>query len=222
MKTLLLSILTLLAATLGALSLQSASAAPITAPALVDISTLYSTPAGEGLMSGSGLVLTSNGFILTDYHVIAHATTISLRLAGQQTAYKAVLVRSDPKSDLAILKVNVTAWPVTTFASTTWLRVGDAVTAQGNDAGRGTTAHFNGTLTDLNASIFAVSPWGDSTRLDGLIAFSSLAGPGDSGGALLDSSGRVIGILEAASDGTTYAIPATRALSLAATLLSSR
>jgi len=171
--------------------------------------------------AGTGIVLTSAGEVLTNNHVIRGATTIRIVIPATHKSYPADVVGYDIADDIALLKVNGAPKLATaTRADSTKLRVGQFARAVGNANGGGKLVITTGTLTGLNRTITIGNEDGTTSQLTGLIQTSARLVPGDSGGPLLDATGRVIGVDAAGSanyaiqksDG--YAIPINRAYSL--------
>jgi S1-C subfamily serine protease len=180
-----------------------------------------------GAAAGTGMVLTSSGEVLTNNHVIEGATSIRVVVPQTGRSYKAVVVGYDVAADTAVLQLQGAAGlaTVTTGDSST-LRLGQAVRAVGNAGGTGRLATARGNVTGLGRTITASNDQGRSEQLKGLIETDAALQPGDSGGPLLDASGRVVGMDAAAStaaDGfyfqaaanDAYAIPVNHALALA-------
>jgi S1-C subfamily serine protease len=175
--------------------------------------------------AGTGMVLTSSGEILTNNHVIRGATRITVRVPGTTRMYTAKVVGYDVTHDVAVLQaVGASHLKTVATASSSKLAVGDAVTAVGNAGGTGTLTSARGAITALHKSIVVSDGQGGAARLTGLIGADAGAQPGDSGGPLLNSAGKVIGMDTAGSSGyvsrsTTatraYAIPIAKALAIA-------
>jgi S1-C subfamily serine protease len=173
--------------------------------------------------AGTGVVIRSGGEVLTNNHVIRGATTIRVIVPGGRS-YSASVVGYDIGDDIAVLKLDGASGLATvSLGSSSKLRRGQAVTAVGNAGGTGTLVTAPGTITGLARSITVQDDEGNSARLSGLIQTNADLRPGDSGGPLLDRSGRVVGIDAAASVGFAfrsstssqgYAIPINHALSL--------
>jgi S1-C subfamily serine protease len=191
-------------------------------PALVDINTeLYS----GGRAAGTGIVLTSNGEVVTNNHVIDGATSISVTDVGNGRTYSADVVGYDRTGDIAVIQLlNASGLTTASIGNSDGVSVGDQVVALGNAGGTGgTPSEADGQVTALNQSITASDAGaGTSENLTGLIQTNAALQPGDSGGSLVDSSGRVIGIDTAASEGFSfqgsgqgYAIPIKTALGIA-------
>jgi S1-C subfamily serine protease len=170
--------------------------------------------------AGTGIVLTSNGEILTNNHVIRGATTITVTVPTSKRKYNASVVGYDIVDDIALLKLgSANGLATVTRGNSANLRVGQAATAVGNANGAGKLVITKGRITGLDRSI-TVSGDGERTQLQGLIETSAALVPGDSGGPLLNAAGRVIGIDAAGSSGNAfeasdgYAIPINRAMGL--------
>ena len=193
-------------------------------PGLVDIDTDLSYQDGEA--AGTGIVVTSTGEVLTNNHVITQATEIQVTDVGNGRTYKADVVGYDRTHDVAVLQLqNASDLTTATFGNSSKVSVGDQVVGLGNAGGvGGSPASAGGTVTALDQSITASdSSDGTSEQLAGLIQVNADIEPGDSGGALVNTNGQVIGIDTAASAGFSFqtsggqgfAIPINQALSIA-------
>jgi S1-C subfamily serine protease len=193
-------------------------------PALADINVTFGFQNAQG--AGTGIVLTSNGEILTNNHVIDGATSISVTDVGNGQTYSAKVVGYDSTHDLAVLQLkNASGLKTAQLGDSSKLSVGQSVVAIGNAGGTGgTPTSAGGSITALNQSITASDELdGNSEQLSGLIEVNADVQSGDSGGSLVNSSGKVIGVDTAASDqfsfqssgGQGYAIPINQALSVA-------
>jgi S1-C subfamily serine protease len=192
-------------------------------PGLVDINTNLSYQNEQA--AGTGMVLTSTGEILTNNHVIDGATSISVTDVGNGKTYTANVVGYDRTGDVAVIQlVNASGLQTITPASGS-ATVGEPVVGIGNAGGTGgTPSTAGGSITALNQSITASdSGGGNAENLTGLIEVNAGIQAGDSGGALVNASGQVVGMDTAAStsNGVTsaasqgYAIPINTALNLA-------
>ena len=197
-------------------------------PGLVDINTTLGYQQEQA--AGTGIVLSSNGVILTNNHVIDGATSISVTDVGNQKTYTASVVGYDRTKDIAVLQLhNASGLQTATLGNSSNASVGEQIVGIGNAGGTGgTPSAAGGTVTALNQSITA-SDEGDGTseQLSGLIETNADIQPGDSGGALVDTSGQVLGVDTAASAGFSFqsndqsqgnqgfAIPINTALSIA-------
>jgi S1-C subfamily serine protease len=194
-------------------------------PAIVDINTVVKTAQGSGQAAGTGMTLTSSGEVLTNNHVVEGATSIQVTIAGRSGSYTADVVGVDPTADVALMKIEgVSGLPTITLADSSTVQVGDSVVALGNALGKGgTPSETAGSVTALNQSITAQADAGSAEQLSGMIQMNAEISPGDSGGALVNSSGQVVGMVTAgASQGysstaaTTvgFAVPASTAKSV--------
>jgi S1-C subfamily serine protease len=197
-------------------------------PGVVNIDTeqaLNSTRA-----AGTGIVMTASGLVLTNNHVIQGATTIKGTDTDNRRSYPAHIVGYDRQNDIAVIQLYGAARLKTAaFGDPSGVGVGDPVTAVGNAGGKGgTPTVVTGKVTSLDQTVTARDDSdGTSERLTGMIETSAPIRPGDSGGPLLNTRGRIIGINTAASASFTvgkskpkgthrgYAIPSDRALSIA-------
>jgi S1-C subfamily serine protease len=192
---------------------------------VVDIETSTHVLGSDGLRplgAGTGLVLTADGEVLTNNHVVEGAAEITVTGAGQ-TSTTAKVVGVDPTDDIALLQLqDVSGLPTVTVGDSSTVDVGDPVTAIGNAFGRGgAPTATTGTVTDVHAAITAHDPSdGSSERLGDVIQTDAEIHPGDSGGALIDADGRLVGIITAGPTGTAaegtggFAIPTNVALDI--------
>jgi S1-C subfamily serine protease len=196
-------------------------------PGLVDIDGVLGYQDDED--AGTGMVLTSNGLILTNNHVIEGATSLSVTDIGNGKTYSASVVGYDRDKDIAVIQLaNASGLTTANLGNSSNVSVGQAIVGVGNAGGTGgTPSYAGGTVTALNQSITA-SDEGDDTseQLTGLIETNANIQPGDSGGPLVNTSGQILGIDTAASDTYTfqggggsgdqgYTIPINTALSIA-------
>lgn len=170
--------------------------------------------------AGTGIVLTSDGLVLTNNHVIDGSTQISVTVAATGTTYVATVVGTDATDDVALLQLDGASGLATaTLDSGGDPAVGDTVTAVGNASGGGVLMAADGLVTQLDSSVTASTGYSaKGETLGGVIEFAANVVAGDSGGALLDRQGEVVGMTTAASVGgaTTvgYAIPISHALAI--------
>lgn len=167
---------------------------------------------------GSGVIVGDGGHILTNNHVIADADEILVALADGREA-PAVVVGTDPETDLAVLKVGLEGLTAIDLAPIADLRVGDVVLAIGNPFGIGQTVS-SGIVSALGRhGISANSPYEDFIQTDAAI------NPGNSGGALVDAKGRLVGVnsmifsRSGGSHGIGFAIPANLVLDVLGSIL---
>jgi len=168
-------------------------------PALVDINTVVQTATSTGAASGTGMIITSSGEVLTNNHVVDQSISISVTIAGRAGSYKAHVIGVSPAADVALIQIEgVSGLPTVTFADSSSVKVGDPVVALGNALGQGgTPALTQGQVTAVNQTITASQGSGRSETLTGMIQSDANISPGDSGGALVNSAGQVIGMITA-------------------------
>jgi S1-C subfamily serine protease len=206
---------------------QSASTESAATPAtaaqeagLVTINTVLNYDKGEQA-AGTGMILTSSGYILTNNHVVESSTSISVTVESTGKTYTAVVVGTDKTADVAVLKlVGASGLDPVAFAPKEKVTVGESIYSVGNAEGTGTLVTAVGTVGAVDQSLTVGSDSSDaSENLTGLIELESDVVSGDSGGALFDKSGDVIGIVTAASSGsvkvTGYAINIAQVLKIA-------
>ncbi|VAX09882.1 Outer membrane stress sensor protease DegS [hydrothermal vent metagenome] len=154
---------------------------------------------------GSGVIVSPDGYILTNNHVVAAADEIQVALKNGQTA-NARLVGADPETDLAVLKIELGDLPAITLSNSSKLRVGDVVLAIGNPFGVGQTV-TSGIISATGRNMLGINTFENFIQTDAAI------NPGNSGGALITAHGELIGINTAifsksgGSQGIGFAIP---------------
>jgi S1-C subfamily serine protease len=180
----------------------------------------------DGIGAGTGIVLSSNGLILTNNHVVDGAEAIQATDVATGQTYTAKLVGRDPTHDVAVLQlVGASGLPVASLSSSA-ATVGQTVVGVGNALGKGGTPSYAvGTVTALNRSITATDDGGGSPeQVSGMIQSTTGIEPGDSGGPLVNTSGQVVGMDTAGEfssnnpDGpaaASFAIPIASALNIA-------
>jgi S1-C subfamily serine protease len=208
------------AALITALGPGVAGAARETSTGVVEIATRLAYANGVG--EATGMVLTPSGEVLTNNHVIRGASQIRVHVPGGST-YSARVLGYDVSADVALLKLRgASGLHTVSIGDSSKVRLGQQVTAVGNEGGTGVLTTKTGTVTALGRTITVNDEQGGTARLTRLIKTDADLRPGDSGGPLLDSSGRVIGMNAAASaelvyhgsGGDGFAIPVNRATSI--------
>ena len=193
-------------------------------PGLVDITSQlkYASETAEG----TGMILSSSGLVLTNNHVIDGATQIKVQIADNPgPAYTARVVGYDSTDDVALLKlVGATGLATVRFGDSSQVRVGIPVLALGDAEGKGGVTPAPGSISGLNRSIQASDEGSGTTEdLNHMLEINAEIQQGDSGGALANSAGQVIGMVTAANtssggqpgDTTGFAIPIDTALDIA-------
>ncbi|MEA2369761.1 MAG: hypothetical protein QOH12_155 [Solirubrobacteraceae bacterium] len=206
-------------------SLNAESIAAKVSPGLVDINSTFGYEHARG--AGTGIVLTADGMILTNNHVINLASKISVTDIGNGRTYPATVVGYDKAKDIAVLKLQgASGLQTARLGDSSSVAAGEAVLAIGNAGGTGgTPSTAAGSVLALGRSITAGDSLdGTSERLSNLIEVAADVQPGDSGGPLVNASGEVIGVDTAASEGFSFrgaaasegfAIPINEALAVA-------
>ena len=160
------------------------------ADSVVTINSQVNDASGQGEASGTGVVLTADGEILTNAHVVAGSTSVTVRFAGETEPRKATVLASDPGNDMALLKIDATNLKPATFAQPGTIRIGDQVIAIGYalalDGGPSVTS---GIISALKRTIIT-----ESGALNGLIQTDAAISSGNSGGPLVNLRGEVVGI----------------------------
>ena len=168
---------------------------------------------------GSGIVLSANGLILTNNHVISGAQTLTVQVQdGRQ--FSATVVTADPTHDLAVIKADATGLTPATLGDSSTLQVGQAVYAIGSPLGQYTESVTSGIVSALDRTIDVRNEQGfGSTSLSGLLQTDAPINPGNSGGPIIDTRGEVVAISTAtstSSQGLGFAIPINAAKALIA------
>ncbi|WP_306357054.1 MULTISPECIES: S1C family serine protease [unclassified Nocardia] len=192
-------------------------------PALVNVNASV-RPFGLGA-AGSGIVLTADGQVLTSHHVIKGAERVRVTDIGTGAEYPATVLGYDSSADIALLELSgADALPVARLGSSMPLRIGDEVLAIGNAGGTGAPTAVGGTITGLDSAIVARDSADLSRKnLTGMIEIAGAVSAGQSGGALVDRYGAVVGVVTAASgevqellgrDPSGYAVPIDDAMAV--------
>jgi S1-C subfamily serine protease len=178
-----------------------------------------------GAAAGTGIVLTSSGEVLTNNHVIQGATSVDVVVPGTTHHYTGKVVGYDVSADVAVVQLSgASNLKTASLGDSSKVTTGQAVKAVGNAGGTGTLISASGTVTGLAKAITVSDSQGGGERLTGLIETNAALQPGDSGGPLLSSSGKVIGMNTAASTSfafrsvnaaDSYAIPINTAQTIA-------
>ena len=158
--------------------------------------TNYFGQASETASSGSGFILTEDGYVVSNYHVVSGATKLTVIL-HDGTEYPATLVGGDENNDIALLKVDATGLQPVTLGSSDDLVVGDQVVAIGNPLGELTSTQTVGYISAKDRDITT-----DGTTIN-MMQTDAAINPGNSGGPLFNMKGEVVGITTAKYSGTT-------------------
>jgi putative serine protease PepD len=185
-------------------------------PAVVNINTQGGGGRSSGSGAGTGMVINSNGQVLTNAHVVSGASSVSVTFAGQSQTHPASVTSADPSGDVALVQIQgVSGLPTVTLGDSGAAQVGDSVLAIGNalDLGNQPTV-TEGIISALNRTL---NSGGES--LSGLLQTDAAISPGNSGGPLVNSAGQVIGMNTAVLTGSSqepaqnigFAIPINQA-----------
>lgn len=160
--------------------------------------------------TGSGVIVSADGYIVTNNHVIDNAEDIEVSLSDNQT-YKAELIGTDPSTDIALIKIDADDLPAITLGNSDNVRVGEWVLAIGNPF------NLNSTVTAgiVSATARNINILRDRSAIESFIQTDAAVNPGNSGGALVDMNGNLIGINTAIASptgsysGYSFAVPTT-------------
>ena len=158
--------------------------------------------------AGSGVVIAPDGYILTNDHVIQNANTLKVRLTDG-TSLSGTLIGKDPATDLAVIRAHTSYLPCSTLGSSDRLRVGQLVIAMGNPFGFQSTVS-TGVVSALGRALRSTK----GRLIENIIQHTAPLNPGNSGGPLVDSAGKVVGIntaIIALAQGIGFSIPANTA-----------
>ena len=167
---------------------------------------------------GSGVIVTADGYILTNNHVVDGADEIKVAFGEPRKEFKATVVGRDEKADVAVVKIDATNLPAATLGDSDKLEIGDVVLAIGNPFGVGQSVS-RGIVSALSRGGLGIETYEDFIQTDAAI------NPGNSGGALFDTDGRVVGLNTAilsrtgGFNGIGFAIPINQARGLAEQLV---
>lgn len=183
-------------------SASSGSAADATAEQSEGIVQISSTLT-NGTGAGTGLVLDPDGTIVTNHHVVVGATSLEVTVVSTGETFTARYVGGDATTDVAVLQLEGASGLTPVDLSEDAAEIGDEITAVGDAGGDGGTLTASpGTVSALGRDITVQNTDGSSARLTDLIQLDAYVVPGDSGGAVLDSDGEVVGMNVAASSST--------------------
>jgi serine protease Do/serine protease DegQ len=174
----------------------------------------------EGL--GSGVIVSKNGYILTNNHVVAEADELKVSLSDGRE-FEAKLVGTDPKTDVAVIKIEADGLPVATLADSDKLRVGDLVFAIGNPLGVGQTVTMG--IISATGRRVGILDNRQTAGYEDFVQTDAAINQGNSGGALIDAQGRLVGINTAILSGAGgnigigFAIPINMASSILTSLV---
>jgi S1-C subfamily serine protease len=169
------------------------------------------------------MVIDSDGIVVTNHHVVAGSTEVTVTVPATDKTYSAEVLGYDATTDVAILQLDGASGLTTVTTDLAAVSVGATVTSVGNAQGGGELIAAPGTVTALGQNITVNEDNGTTADLTDLIQVNAAMVPGDSGGAMLDAEGEVIGMNVAGSTNTSdqvgYAIPITSVMTIADSVL---
>jgi S1-C subfamily serine protease len=192
--------------------------------AIVDINA--DTAGGSGEVAGTGMIITSNGEVLTNNHVIDDTVNIRAQIDGTGTVYQVKVIGYDASDDVALVQlVGASGLPTVPLGDSSTVAPGNAITVLGNALGKGgTPAEVGGTVSSLGQQITASDDSSDTETLTDMIEVNAAIEPGDSGGPEVDAAGKVIGMTTAGQTSgnpghevastTGFAIPINKAMQI--------
>lgn len=184
---------------------------------------LIEAATGQSISSGTGMIVTAGGLVVTNYHVVRSTSSIEIIVAASERRYSARLIGRDATEDVALLQIEDGSGFDTITRDDDPVRIGDRVVAAGNAGGQGYLTAFSGGIvaTDRSIRVRGSAPDDPEETLSGLIETDAHAEPGDSGGPLFDAEAEVLGMTTAGSstsgldDATAFAVPIATALGVA-------
>jgi len=176
-------------------------------------------------VSGTGMIITSSGEVLTNNHVIDGTVNITAQVDGTGPTYKVTVLGYDAADDVALVKLQgASGLPTVSLGDSSKLSVGDQLTVIGNALGRGgTPAVVSGVVAQLDQTVTASDETGDQETLSGMIELTADIQPGDSGGPEVNSAGQVVGMTTAGQENgsgrqqtatTGFAVPINKAMQI--------
>jgi len=165
---------------------------------------------------GSGFIISSDGLILTNKHVVSDTKASYTVLTNNGKTYKATVLARDPVQDLAVLKIDATGLPAVTLGDSDGIALGQTAIAIGNALGQFSNTVSVGVISGLSRTVTASGPTGAPETIEGVVQTDAAINPGNSGGPLLNLRGEVIGVNTAVASNAQnigFAIPINRAKS---------
>ena len=165
----------------------------------------YYFSGGTSTAAGSGVIITTNGYIVTNNHVVEGATEITVKTADKES-YSAKIIGTDPQTDIAVIKIDAKGLSAASFGTSKNLEVGDEVVAIGNPLGQLSGTVTNGIVSALDREVTV------NNETMSLIQTDASINAGNSGGGMFDSNGLLVGIVNAKAsgdgvEGLGFAIP---------------
>jgi len=170
----------------------------------------------QAVGGGSGFIISSDGLIVTNKHVVSDTKASYTVLTNDGKTYPAKVLARDPSQDLAVVKINATGLPTVTLGDSDGLQLGQTAIAIGNALGQFSNTVSVGVISGLSRTVTASGPTGGTETIEGVVQTDAAINPGNSGGALLNLRGEVIGIntaIASNAENIGFAIPINRAKS---------
>ncbi|MFZ2188129.1 MAG: trypsin-like peptidase domain-containing protein [Candidatus Moraniibacteriota bacterium] len=167
----------------------------------------------EKIGAGTGFIITTDGMIVTNKHVVSDAAAEYTVLTNDGKEHAAKVLARDPVNDIAVIKIDGADYPTLNFGDSDGLKIGQTAIAIGNSLGEFSNTVSKGIISGLGRNLTAGGRMGDSEKLTNIIQTDAAINPGNSGGPLLDIHGKVIGINVAIAQGAQnvgFALPATQ------------
>jgi serine protease Do len=164
----------------------------------------------EKIGGGTGFIITADGMIVTNKHVVSDTTADYSVMMNDGKEYSVKVLARDPVNDIAVIKIDGSNFPVLNFGDSNSLNIGQTVIAIGNSLGEFSNTVSKGIISGLKRNLIAGGGFGDSEKLTNIIQTDAAINPGNSGGPLLDINGQVIGINVAMAQGAQnvgFALP---------------
>lgn len=162
---------------------------------------------------GSGFIITNDGMIVTNKHVVSDTSAEYTVLTSDGTEHAARILATDPVNDIAVIKIEGTDYPTLDLGDSDIIKIGQTAIAIGNSLGEFSNTVSRGIISGLGRSLTASGSFGQSEKLTNIIQTDAAINPGNSGGPLLNINGEVIGINVAMAQGAQnigFAIPANQ------------
>ncbi len=196
-------------------------AVPVTADLQRGI-VLIEASTGSAVSSGTGMIISSDGRVVTNYHVVRSTSSVEIVVAATERRYTARLLGRDARRDVALLQIEEQSGFETITRDRDAVEIGDRVVAAGNAGGQGYLTAFSGSIVarERSVRVRGASPDDPEETLSGMLETNAHAEPGDSGGPLFDADGEVLGMTTAGSgasgvtDATAFAVPIADALAV--------
>ncbi|MEI7425455.1 MAG: trypsin-like peptidase domain-containing protein [Candidatus Moraniibacteriota bacterium] len=169
----------------------------------------------EKIGAGTGFLITSDGMIATNKHVVSDAMAEYTVITSDGKEHGAKVLARDPSIDVAVIKIEGTDYATLSFGDSESLKIGQTAIAIGNSLGEFSNTVSKGIISGLKRTLIAGNGFNDSEKLTNIIQTDAAINPGNSGGPLLDINGKVIGINVAIAQGAQnvgFAIPANQVM----------